>query len=210
MTDIGRIFGKPAPLQRLMQRGEAFFNELNTIDTDDLLVRAKRISNIADTAAATIGERLQHEGDHAAKQLVRAAFMGIGDITSRVTLDTSPDTAEQILTSTTSHTTLLRASKLLKSYAFDSYTQKFKRDGSVFSLTSEGIIFDPEFMFEKSDAGSGCPYAMGNAHKAEYFVECADRIVGIYTEAYRQDLPENLLSYVAKRALMRHRSLSRP
>lgn len=210
MSDVRRVFGKPAPLQQLMQRGEIFFDELANVNTADILIRAKRVSNIANTAATVVGEQLQLEGDHVAKQLVRAAFMGIGDITSRITLDTSPDNAQRLLTSPTTHATLLQASSQLKSYSLDTYTRQFKRDGSIFTVTDDGIVFDEQLVIEKSDRGSGCPYAMGNAKKANYFNACTDRIVGLYTEAYRQNLPENLFSHLARRALMRHRSLSNP
>lgn len=198
MPAAQRSFGKPAPLHVTMERGRVFFDAINQTDPSEVLERSRRISRIAFTAATIAGEKTQHVGDDVSKQLVYAAYIGIGSIANRVITDTNPDEAESLLTSNITHQTLLRASKLLESYAFDTMTTHFNQRGEGFELTENGLILQPGLEFSTKQLGNGCPYAMGNPEKAAYFNRCTDTIVKTYTQAYRQDMPKNLVSQVLK------------
>lgn len=199
MSTIQRSFGKPAPLHIMMERGEEFFDAVNQTDPGEILERSRRISRIALTAATIAGEKTQHAGDGISKQLVYAAYIGIQDIADRVITDTSPDEAEALLTSNTTHQTLLLASKSLKSYAFDTMTKHFNQRGEGFELADDGLILQPGLEFSAKQTGRGCPYAMGNPKKAAYFNQCTDTIVKTYTQAYRQGMPKNLASQIFRR-----------
>lgn len=199
MAHTVRNFGRPAPLHALMQRGEEFFDAINSTDIDSVLVRSKRIGRIALTAAAMAGEKLQLEGDTDGKQLVFAAYLGIGDITARAVADTSPVRARELLTTPQTHRTLLLASKALKSYAFDRMAKQYRHDGSGFDLNDQGLTFQNGLTVHNNEAGKGCPYALGDPRRAAYFTLCADNIVHTYTEAYERNMPANLIDQILHR-----------
>jgi len=199
MTHTPRTFGKPMPLKPLMERGVEFFDAINATDIDTVLKRSKRISNIALTASSIAAENLQLEGDSAPKQLVFAAYLGIGDITARAVADTSPDEAERLLTSEQTHQTLLFASKTLRSYVFDKLAKNYRRQNTGFALNENGLLIQEGFPITEASIGKGCPYAMGNQAKADYFNACTDAIVNTYTQAYRQDMPRNIVDQLTRR-----------
>lgn len=188
-----RTFGRPLPLAVSMERGKRFFDALtDDIEIDQVLARSKRISKIAYTAATLAGEQLISEGDGDSKKLVYAAYVSLGDITHRTVIEHGSDAAEELLTSNQTHQTLLFASKSLRSHIFDDMTIKYRKAGTHFELNDDGLILQPNYSIPEKDKGKGCPYALGNSQKADYFNQCSDRIVKTYTQAYRQDMPKNI------------------
>ena len=199
MAHTSRTFGKTMPLKPLMERGVEFFYSINATDVDIVLERSKRISNVALTASSIAAEKLQLEGDSSAKQLVFAAYLGIGDITGRAVADTSPDEAERLLTSDQTHQTLLFASKTLRSHVFDRMTKNYRKQSAGFALNESGLVIQDGFHIAAADVGKGCPFAMGNQNKAAYFNACTDAIVHTYTQAYRQNMPRNIVDQLIRR-----------
>lgn len=191
MASTTRAFGKPAPLRAMMQRGMEFFDEANNIDADTILTRAKRIDKIAATIGQIAGENLQLEGEWAAKRLLYTTSLGLGDIAARAVLETSPDEAENLLTSEQTHDTLLFVSGKFTSYTFDDLAKSYKERGAGYILRENGLHLkeNPDVELE---IGKGCPYALGNPRFEAIFNDCSDTIVRTYTQAYRQNMPTNL------------------
>lgn len=199
MAIVPRSFGEPPHLSAAMERGHTFFEAINNQPIDYVLDRSKRISRIALTAAAIAGETLQLAGDGDSKRLIYAAYLSIGDIVERIAIDASPDIAEKILTSPTTHETILYASRTFKSKVLDDMSMQFKSQGAWFTSCEEGLLLRDDIVIPDNHLGKGCPYAMGNSDKSKFFTECSDNIVRTYTEAHRRNMPKNLIGSLARK-----------
>jgi hypothetical protein len=108
--------------------------------------------------------------------------------------------SEHLLTSEQTHQTLLFASKTLRSHVFDKRAKNYRRQNTGFTLNENGLLVQDGFPLTKADMGKGCPFAMGNQAKADYFNACTDTIVRTYTQAYRQNMPRNIVEQLAGRS----------
>lgn len=175
-----------------MERGEAFFDAINTTSVDEILERSKRVNKIAATAAVLAGEKLQLEGDGDTKRLVFAAYLAIDDISTRVVEDNGIAAAESILTDERTYQTLLDKSATLSSSGFDKVTKQFKSQGAYLAVKDGALVAQENVVMSTSMKSKGCPYAQGNPKRMGYFVECTDHAVRTYLEAYKRDMPRNL------------------
>ena len=192
-----RSFGQKPSLSAMMQRGEIFFDSLESAQ-DEILERSKHLGRIASVAATVAGEKTQYEGDGEAKQLVYAAYLSIGRITDRAVRQIGIDRAEIALTSDEAHVTLLDASKRLRSVSFDDVAKQFHESGNWYQLDNDTLSLQENVHFPSKYEGKGCPYAFGNPDKAAYFSHQTDNIVKTYTEAHRRNMPQSSLHRVTR------------
>lgn len=201
MDPIRRSFGQTAPLRPLMSRGEAYFNTINDIDLALVLQRAKRISKIAAAATQITGETLQL-ADSQIEGFIYSAYRNIDDITARIIPEIGHEEAESLLTSDQTHQTLLLVSKSLKAAQLDRMAKDYRRQGTGFSFTDNGLVLHEDFPLPEGKAAKdikGCPYTQGNPDKAALFTQSTDNIVRTYTQAYRQGMPANLIAQTFNR-----------
>jgi hypothetical protein len=194
-----RSFGKKPSLLSQMKRGEVFFDTLHAAGTRmEILERSVHMGQIARVAANIASEKSQHEGDGEAKQLVYAAYLSLGRITSRAVKELGVEEAENALTSDVTHTTLLQASKTFKSVRFDEAAKQFQNRGEWYELTDGALRWRQGIDVPLQYVGAGCPYALGNKDRAAYFSAATDEAVHTYIDAHKQDIPQTAYHRYAK------------